>query len=142
MFNSWDRRKLVESCFSSSFPEVNHSRVLTQRCALSTAEPIVHHDALGALAIDPATHQIRNNFIFNRNWLGSTNSGYSIDWDDGSSQVRQIRIYPSLETAYHQLYLLGSHSHSRYLGTCSTMRLAIFSCTEGLRCAMASIEVF
>ena len=56
MFNSWDR------------------------------QPIVHDDVAGEVALNPLTHQIHKNFIFNRNWLGSTNSGYSIDYDDGSSQ--------------------------------------------------------
>lgn len=56
MFNSWDR------------------------------QPIVHDDEAGQVALNPATHQLRKNFIFNKNWLGSTNSGYSVDYDDGSSQ--------------------------------------------------------
>ena len=49
MFNSWDR------------------------------QPVVHDDDAGDVALNPRTHQIRRNFIFNRNWLGRTNSGYSID---------------------------------------------------------------
>ena len=50
-------------------------------------QPIIH-DATdtGDLAIYPAVHQIRGNFFMNRNWLGDTRSGYSIDYDDGSSQ--------------------------------------------------------
>lgn len=60
MFNSWDR------------------------------QPIVHDGESGGpsgkYAIDAATHQLRRNFIMNKNWLGTTNSGYSVDWDDGSSQ--------------------------------------------------------
>jgi hypothetical protein len=39
-----------------------------------------------SVGINPQTHQLRQNFIFNRNWLGQTSSGYSVDYDDGSSQ--------------------------------------------------------
>jgi hypothetical protein len=46
----------------------------------------VHDDDAGHVALNPATHELRRNFIFNRNWLGTTNSGYSVDYDDGSSQ--------------------------------------------------------
>lgn len=46
MFNSWDR------------------------------QPIVHKDATGAIALDPATHQIRKNLIFNKNWIGGTKSKF------------------------------------------------------------------
>lgn len=49
-------------------------------------QPIVHDDEAGRVALNPATHQLRKNFIFNKNWLGTTNSGYSVDYDDGSSQ--------------------------------------------------------
>ena len=51
-------------------------------------QPIVHDgdQAQGGVAINPAVHMLRQNFIMNRNWLGTTNSGYSIDYDDGSSQ--------------------------------------------------------
>jgi hypothetical protein len=46
MFNSWDR------------------------------QPIVHDGgAAGSVALSPATHHLVKNFIMNRNWLGSTNSG-------------------------------------------------------------------
>ena len=37
----------------------------------------------GRLALNPRTHQLRRNFIFNRNFLGDTHSGYAIDYDDG-----------------------------------------------------------
>ena len=56
MFNSWDR------------------------------QPIVHDGDDGNVAINPKVHMLRHNFIMNTNWLGRTNSGYSIDYDDGSSQ--------------------------------------------------------
>ena len=72
-------------------------------------QPIVHNgdgDTAGTVQINPRTHQIHQNFIMNRfveivcflqfllneslrvirNWLGSTRSGYSIDYDDGTSQ--------------------------------------------------------
>ena len=47
-------------------------------------QPIVHEDTEGKTAINPAMHHLVRNFIFNRNWLGDTRSGYSIDYDDGS----------------------------------------------------------
>jgi hypothetical protein len=42
-------------------------------------QPVVYDEAGSegkVQALNPQTHQIRRNFIFNRNWLGSTNSGY------------------------------------------------------------------
>lgn len=49
-------------------------------------QPIVHDDDEGNLAINPKVHHLRHNFIMNTNWLGTTKSGYSVDYDDGSSQ--------------------------------------------------------
>ena len=46
-------------------------------------QPILHEDEAGRLALNPRTHQLRRNFIFNRNFLGDTHSGYAIDYDDG-----------------------------------------------------------
>lgn len=60
MFNSWDRQPIIHDSDGS--------------------------EGGGRYAIDPTTHQLRRNFIMNTNWIGTTHSGYSIDWDDGSSQ--------------------------------------------------------
>ena len=38
------------------------------------------------LELSPATHQLKNNFIFNTNFLGISHGLYCIDHDDGSSQ--------------------------------------------------------
>ena len=61
MFNSWDR------------------------------QPIVHDDDSGKPAIDPKTHQLRGNFIMNKNWIGGTNSGCE-DWPSVLASCPSVRL--------------------------------------------------
>lgn len=72
MFNSWDRQPIVHDASSD-----DHS--------LGSADGS-SADGDGRYAISPLTHQLRGNFIMNRNWLGTTRSGYCVDYDDGSSE--------------------------------------------------------
>ena len=63
MFNSWDRQ-----------PVIHDSDAADTGVAAET------------LQLSPHFHQLRQNFVMNRNWLGTTRSGYCVDYDDGSSQ--------------------------------------------------------
>ena len=60
-FNSWDRQPFL---YSST--NVDHGS--------------------NVLQLSPETHHLRGNFIFNRNFVGSSHGLYCIDHDDGSSQ--------------------------------------------------------
>ena len=48
-------------------------------------DPLLYTAEDGSLSVTPKTHQLRGNLIFNANFLGATQSGYCIDWDDASS---------------------------------------------------------
>ena len=80
-------------------------------------QPIVH-DATGTgeLAINPAVHQIRGNFFMNRNWLGDTRSGYSIDYDDGSSQYNATSNFLAYGAFKVRDGVNRQHSHNLIYG--------------------------
>lgn len=79
-----------------------------------------------SVGINPQTHQLRRNFIFNRNWLGQTSSGYSVDYDD----VRQATPF-----CYHQLtqyVLVLAQGSSQYNATENFLVYGAFKVRDGI----------
>ena len=83
MFNRWvNVQPQLEPGLGWDFLRARHSAALRARThgpwlhRSWDRQPIIRRDEeTSAFAIDPATHQLRSNFIFNTNFLGKTNSG-------------------------------------------------------------------
>eukprot|EP00040_Diaphanoeca_grandis_P016432 m.84756 g.84756 ORF g.84756 m.84756 type:complete len:1009 (-) comp25800_c0_seq1:252-3278(-) len=79
-------------------------------------QPIVRGDATSGYEIVPKTHHLNKNFILNINFLGVTHSGYSVDYDDGSSQYNATNNFLVYGAFKVRDGINRAHSHNLIYG--------------------------